>query len=77
MSSKLSASVLLKKKANSDENYKRSLYYAYYWKRGYGNGIEELPLDDTESLFTTMNSNISNINQLSNSETQEEYNRNR
>ena len=52
MNSILLSNSLLKKKAENDENLRKALYYAYYKRRGYGDHIEELPLEDFESFLS-------------------------
>lgn len=55
MSSILSSNKILKQKAERNSDLRKALYYAYHQKRGYGNDIHELPINnsDQESFLSS------------------------
>ena len=50
---KLEKSQLLREKADENYDLMESIYFAYNKKKGYGNHIIEIPIDDKESIFTS------------------------
>ena len=50
---KLKKSQFLRDKADENHDLLKSIYFAYNQKKGYGNYVIELPLDDIESVLTS------------------------
>ena len=48
----LKSSSRLKEEADKDFNLRNALYYAYKKKKGYGDDVEEIPMEEIESFLS-------------------------